>query len=72
MTMLQPFTCTIRVFDPISTETIAEYALPVNSPDAEHAVASTLANAASFTSKMADDMKVRSVAFTCTKVERRT
>lgn len=45
MTMLQPFTCTIRVFDPLFTKTIAENSLPVNSPNAGHAVVSTLAEA---------------------------
>ena len=67
MTALQPFACTIRVFDPASGETIKEHVLPVDSPDAEHAAASTLANAASFTPKTNGDA-VRSVAFCCTAV----
>ena len=70
MTQLRPFACTIRVFDPASGETIAEHVLPVDSPDAEHAAASTLANAASFTPK-ANGETVRSVAFCCTAVEPR-
>lgn len=70
MTELLPFACTIRVFDPANGETIVEHVLPVDSPDAEHAAASTLANAASFTPKTDGDA-VRSVAFCCTKVEAR-
>ena len=64
---LKPFACTIRIFDPATGETIAEHVLPVDSPDAEHAAASTLANAASFTPKTNGD-GVRSVAFCCTAV----
>ncbi len=70
MTQLNPFSCTIRVFDPITGETIEEHVLPVDSPDAEHAAASTLANAASFTPKIDGDA-VRPVAFRCTAVEPR-
>ena len=46
---------TIRVFEPEGGRTLADYVLPVDSPDAEHAAASTLANAASFTPKMEGD-----------------
>lgn len=70
MMNLKPFACTIRIFDPTTGETIAEHVLPVDSPDAEHAAASTLANAASFTPKT-DGSAVRSVAFCCTAVEPR-
>ena len=48
---LKPFNSTICIFDPTAGRTIAEHVLPVDSPDAEHAAASTLANAASFTTK---------------------
>lgn len=68
---LHPFTCTIRVFDIGSGDTIAEHALPVNSPDAEHAAASTLANVASFTTKIDGGMGTRPIAFACVKIERR-
>ena len=44
--------------------------LPVDSPDAEHAVASTTANAASFTKKT-EGCKALPVAFTCVRVEPR-
>lgn len=67
---LKPFTCTIRIFDPGSGQTIAEHRLPVDSPDAEHAAASTLANAASFTPKTEGD-GVLPVAFACIRIERR-
>ncbi len=67
---LKPFACTIRVFDPASGETIATHVLPVDSPDEEHAAASTIANAASFTPKTNGDA-IRSVAFCCTAIEPR-
>ena len=70
MTALTPYICTIRIFDPTDGRTIEEHLLPVNSPDIEHAAASTLANAASFTRKL-DGADVRPVAFACTRVERR-
>ena len=71
MTQLKPFACTIRVFDPATGETIEEHVLPVDSPDAEHAAASTLANAASFTPKT-DGGTVRPVAFCCTAITPRS
>lgn len=71
MTELKPFACTIRVFDSASGSTIAEHVLPVDSPDAEHAAASTLANAASFTPKT-DGGNVRPVAFCCTAITPRS
>ena len=70
-TPLKPFNVTIRVFD-LAKGVVSgvDYVLPVDSPDAEHAAASTLANAASFTPKI-DGGKPLPVAFTCTKVEPR-
>lgn len=70
-TDLKSFKVTIRVFDPTKgLESGQDYVLPVDSPDAEHAIASTTANAASFTKK-ADGGKALPVAFTCIKVEAR-
>ena len=47
---LKPFNVTIKGFDPAAGLDSGEtYVLPVDSPDAEHACASTLANAASWT-----------------------
>lgn len=70
-TMLKPFLVTIRVFDPAKGGGAGQdYPLPVDSPDAEHAVASTLANAASFTTKTANGVPLP-VAFMCVKVEPR-
>ncbi len=70
-TELKPFDVTIRVFDPTKgMEDGQDYVLPVDSPDAEHAVASTMANAASFTRKV-EGGKPLPVAFTCIKVEPR-
>lgn len=71
MTDLRRFTCTIRVFDPTDGTVIAEHALPVDSPDAEHAVAATLSNAASFTRTIEEGLVVRAVAFACVAVEER-
>ena len=68
---LKPFACTIRIFDPTDGSTIEEHVLPVDSPDAEHAAASTLANAVSFTTKTSFGGSVKSVAFCCTRVEAR-
>ena len=70
-TDLKPFNVTIRVFDPTKgLESGQDYVLPVNSPDAEYAIASTTANAASFTKKT-DGGKALPVALTCIKVEAR-
>ena len=68
---LKPFNCTIRVFDLASGVTLEEHVLPVDSPDAEHAAASTLANAASFTTKTEGGLVGKPVAFSCTKIESR-
>ncbi|MEN3237859.1 hypothetical protein PUR29_30695 [Methylobacterium ajmalii] len=68
---LKPFNVTIRVFDP--TKGIGsgqDYVPPVDSPDAEHAIASTTANAASFTTKTSGG-KAIPVAYTCVRVEPR-
>ncbi len=51
---LKPFLVTVRIYDPTNDRTLAEHALPVDSPDAEHAAASTMANAVSFTTKTAN------------------
>lgn len=70
-TELKPFKVTVRVFDPgKGLESGQDYVLPVDSPDAEHAAASTMANAVSFTRKI-DGGKALPVAFTCIKVEPR-
>ena len=68
---LHPFNVTIRVFNPtVEADAGTEYILPVDSPDEEHAAASTLANAASFTTKVQAG-RVLPVAFRCVKVEPR-
>ena len=72
MTKLKPFNVTIRVFDPAKgPDSGTIYVLPVDSPDAEHACASTLANAASFTTKM-NGGKPISVAFSAIDVHERS
>lgn len=68
---LKPFNVTVRRFDAgqgLSGGT--DFVLPVDSPDAEHACASTLANAAAFSRKV-EGGKPLPVAFTCTKIEKR-
>ena len=68
---LKSFNVTIRVFDPANgTSGGEDYVLPVDSPDAEHAVAATLANAAAFTTKTAEGRPLP-VAFTCVEVKPR-
>lgn len=50
---LKKYNVTIRRFDPSkSPESGQEFVLPVDSPDEEHAIASTIANAASWPGKV--------------------
>ena len=68
---LKPFNITIRRFDlEKGLQSGVDFVLPVDSPDAEHACASTLANASAF-SKKVDGGKPIPIAFTCTKIEKR-
>ena len=68
---LKPFEVTICVFDPAKGMNSGDtYVLPVDSPDAEHACASTLANAASFTPQTRDE-KIAPVAFCAIDVRER-
>lgn len=70
-TELKKFNVTIRRFDPTKGTTSGqEFTLPVDSPDEEHAIASTLANAASF-SKKAEDGRPLPVAFMAVRVSPR-
>lgn len=47
-TALRPFSVTVRVFDPgKGVSSGQDFVLPVDNPDAEHAAASTMANARS-------------------------
>ena len=68
---LKPFNVTVRRFDTgkgLSSD--VDFVLPVDSPDAEHACASTIANAAAFSRKV-EGGKPLPLAFTCTKIEKR-
>ena len=68
---LKPFNVTVKVFDPAAGLDSGEtYVLPVDSPDAEHACASTLANAASWTPKTVGG-EAKPIAFCAVKVEAR-
>ena len=72
ITSLKPFNVTIVVFDPAhGPDGGTRYVLPVDSPDAEQACASTLANAASFTERTRDG-KAHSVAFMAIDVRERS
>ena len=68
---LKHFNVTIRVYDPDGDRSDShDYVLPVDSPDEEHAAASTLANAASFTQKTRQGA-ILPVAFRCIRIEPR-
>ena len=70
---LKPGYYTVRPGDTmirIGLESGQNHVLPVDSPDAEHAIASTTANAASFTREAEGD-KALPVALTCVTVEAR-
>ena len=69
---LSRFDVTVRRFDPAGPPGNGQlFVLPVNSPDAEHAIASTLANAAAFSRKTDDAGRPAPVAFMAVKIERR-
>ncbi len=68
---LTKFDVTIRRFDPAQGPAGGEeFVLPVDSPDEEHVIASTLANAASWPGKVADGQPLP-VAFMAVRVTRR-
>ena len=68
---LKRYNVTIRRFNPAQGPTSGEqFVLPVDSPDAEHAISSTLANAVSFTTKSSGG-SVLPVAFLCTAIAER-
>lgn len=70
---LKPFNVTICRFDPTSGPAASgeDFVLPVDSPDEDHAIASTLANAASFTTKY-EGSKLLPIAFMCKAISPRT
>ena len=66
---LKKFNVTIRRFDPEQgLESGEDFVLPVDCPDEEQAVSSTISNAISFTAKV-QDSEVLSVAFCCIGVQ---
>jgi len=68
---LKKFNVTIKRFDPAQGPASGqEFVLPVDSPDEEHAIASTLANVASWPGKVADG-QLLPVAFMAVRVTRR-
>lgn len=71
-TSLKPYNVTIVSFDPTKgPDSGDQYVLPVDSPDEDHAIASTLANAASFTKKYSLG-QVLPLAFMCKAISPRT
>ena len=68
---LKKFNVTVRRFDPNQdSESGEDFILPVDSPDEEHAAASTMSNLISFTPKT-ENGTVLPVAFRCVKIEER-
>lgn len=68
---LKPFNVTVRRFDSgKGLSSGVDFVLPVDSPDAEHACASTIANASAFSKKI-EGGKPLPLAFTCVKIEKR-
>lgn len=68
---LKHFNVTIRAFDPTGNGKSQEYVLPVDSPDAEHAASSTLANAISWTTKTSGSNALP-IAFQCIAIVERS
>ena len=69
---LKHYDVTIRRFDPTGPAGNGQvFVLPVDSPDAEHAIASTIANASAFSMKTDGAGRAAPVAFMAVKVERR-
>ena len=68
---LKKYNVTIRRFDPKKgLESGENFMLPVDSPDEEHAISSTLANAVAFTKK-SQGTELLSVAFCCVGIQER-
>ena len=68
---LNKYNVQIRRFDPTETGDRGEtFVLPVDSPDEEHAISSTLANCISWTTKVRMGVLL-DVAFTCVGIEKR-
>ena len=67
---LKKFNVTIRRFNPNDPGSAEEFVLPVDSPDAEHAASSTLANAISWSTKIAGNTPLP-LAFQCVAIAER-
>ena len=71
-TELKHYDVTIRRFDPNGPAGNGQlFVLPVDSPDAEHAIASTIANASAFSMKTDGAEHPTRTAFMAVEVERR-
>ena len=71
MPELKPFNATVQSGDPDTGRFIAEHVVPVDSPDAEHAAASIMSNAFSFTTKTRGGVRLP-VASRVMKIKPRT
>lgn len=68
---LKSYNVTVRRFDPAKGPASGdEFVLPVDSPDEEHAIASTIANAASWPGKVVNGRPLP-VAFMAVRIARR-
>ena len=68
---LKHYNVTVRRFDPAQGPASGDvFVLPVDSPDAEHAIASTIANASAF-SKKTEAGRPLPVAFMAVRIELR-
>lgn len=68
---LNKYNVSIRRFDPKNGSDSGEtFVLPVDSPDEEHAISSTLANCISWTTKVRLGVLL-DIAFTCVGIEKR-
>ena len=70
--MLKKFTVHVRVLDLNQTGGPSQvFALPVDSPDEEHAISAAMSNAIAFTTKTEKGQPLP-LAFTCERIEERS
>ncbi len=68
---LKKYNVTVRRFNPAQNSDPGEqFTLPVDSPDAEHAISAAMSNAVAFSTK-SSGMSVLPVAFTCVGIAER-
>ncbi len=67
---IKKFNVTVRRFDPLFPTHIDDFTLPVDCPDAEHAVSAVLSNLIAWTTKTEGSTPL-SIAFRCMSVSER-